>query len=377
MAEHQIVKAEKIAAVAAVSLEESLVVPAVFRREGIEQFKGAKGDAINVKVEGVLPYRTYGWRNDRSTEIQFDEYAEKTVQVKFGDDIYSGVKLTDEQNDFDLNGWAKLAAKQTEAIGRGLEDKAVTYLKGAPYEVELKLDSTNLKSSLIRARAVMNRLRVPAGQRVILCGTDVEAALLEDEKLNLASNVGEAEAATQLREATLGRRYGFNFVVAQELDPGTAVAMVDSAFIFATGAPSVPQSVPFGASASYNGVAIRWIRDYDTKITSDRSLFNTYQGFRHVSDMLIGKDDQSGQAFVSQYEHFVRAIKLNLDGADVLPDPDGDDEKATELGNITGLWAVSDATKSADEATVPATTVKNPDGSTATVTGGKKARDEA
>jgi hypothetical protein len=132
---HQVVKPEKIAAAAATLLEQSLVVPAVFRREGIEQFKGAKNDTINVKVEGVLPFRTYGWRNDRSTEIQFDEYAEKTVAVTFGDDIYSAVMLTDEQNDFDLQGWAKLVSKQTDAIARGLEYKAVDYLRAAPYEI--------------------------------------------------------------------------------------------------------------------------------------------------------------------------------------------------------------------------------------------------
>lgn len=361
MAEHNIVKAEKIAAVAAVSLEETLVVPAVFRREGIEQFKGAKNDTINVKVEGVLPYRTYGWRADRSQDVQFDEYAERTVSVKFGDDIYSGVKLTDEQNTMDLDGWAKLASKQTEALGRGLEAKAVDYLSNAPYEVELKLDSSNLKSGLIRARATMNRLRVPAGARVVLVGTNVEAALLEDEKLNLASNVGDAEAVSQLREATLGRRYGFNFVVASELDPNTAIAMVDSAFIFATGAPSVPQSVPFGATASHNGVALRWIRDYDSLKFQDRSIFNTYQGFRHVEDTLVGTD-AVGQSFISDYEHFVRAIKLNLDGADVLPDPDGDDAKSAELGNITGLWAVSDSTPAADDNVTPATTVKDSKG---------------
>ena len=54
----------------------------MFRREGIDQYKGAADDTINVVVEGVLPYRTYGWRNDRSTEIVFDEYKERKVAVE-------------------------------------------------------------------------------------------------------------------------------------------------------------------------------------------------------------------------------------------------------------------------------------------------------
>lgn len=339
MAEHVIVKPEKIAQAAAVALDEQVVIPSVFRREGIEQFRGAKNDTVNVKVEGVLPYRTYGWRNDRSTEIQFDEYEERTVAITFGDDLYNAVRLTDEQNEMDLDGWAKLAVKQTEAIGRGMNDKCTDALTGAPYEVELGLNSTALRQGLIRIRQVMNQLRVPAQGRFLLVGTDVEAALLEDEKLNLASNVGEAEAVSALREATLGRRYGFNFVVAPDLDPATAVAMVDSAFVVATAAPSVPQSVPFGAMGSANGWQVRWIRQYETRKMQDQSVFNLYFDTRHVDDVLIGRDAVTGQAFVSQYEHFVRAIKVNLDGADVLPDSVNGTDKEKELAAITGLAA--------------------------------------
>ncbi|WP_405056970.1 hypothetical protein OG474_30050 [Kribbella sp. NBC_01505] len=360
--EHDVVKAEKIAATAAVSLEESLVVPNVFYREDVANFKGAKDDTVTVTVEGVLPFRSYGWRADRSQPVVWDDYKERKVAVKFGGDTYSGVRLTDEQKDFDLPGWNKLVTKQTEAVGRGLESKSTDYaVNKAPYEIELKVDSTNLRKSLIRVRAVMNRLRVPAGARTILLGTDFEAAMLEDEKLNLASNVGEAEAVSSLREATIGRRYGFNFVVAQELPPGMAIAMVDSAFVFVTGAASVPNSIPFGANASHKGVSLRWMVDYDMDYKVDRSLVDTYDSYRVVLDTLVGVDAEK-QSYISDYEHFVRAVKLNLDGNDVLPDPDGDDEKMTELGNITGIWGPSNGTPSTDAASVPATTVKDADG---------------
>ena len=338
---HQVVKPEKIAATAAVLLEEQLVVPAVFRREGIDKYKGAKDDTINVVVEGVLPFRTYGWRNDRSTEIVFDEYVERKVPVQFGGDIYNGVKLTDEQNEFDLPGWAKLARKQTEALAAGLEFQATEFVRNAPYAVTLGVDPLALRAGLIRARATLNKLRVPAAGRTILVGTDWESALLEDDKLNLAQNVGEAEAVSALREASLGRRYGFNFVVAQELDPTDAVALVDSAFIFATGAPGVPQSVPFGATASHNGVALRWIRDYDSTRFQDRSIFNTYQGFREVKDVLLGRDAVTGFGYASEYEHFVRAIKLDLGGVDVVPDSDDGPEQA-EFFDITGIGTAVD-----------------------------------
>ncbi|WP_263729967.1 hypothetical protein [Cellulomonas sp. SG140] len=347
---HQIVKPEKIAATAAVLLEQSLTVPAVFQREGIDQYKGAEDDTINVTVEGVLPFRTYGWRNDRSSSIVFDEYKERKVPVTFGGDAYNAVRLTDEQNDFDLKGWTKLARKQTEALAKGLNFEAADYLSKAQYDVVLGVPEYAMRWALIRARAMLNRLQAPGTRRTLLVGTDWESTLLEDEKLNLAQNVGESEAVSALRDASLGRRYGFDIVVAQEIDPTDAFALVDSAFIFANGAPSVPQSVPFGATSSYEGVALRWLRDYETEKMRDRSVFNTYRGFRNVRDVLVGRDPNTKQAFVGDFDHFVRAIKLELTpdkasatAATVVPKVTAGtteaEKRATELATITGVKA--------------------------------------
>lgn len=353
---HSVIKPEKIAATAAVALEQALVVPALFQREGIDQYKGAENDTINVVVEGVLPFRTYNWRSGEPGRpdagnrqaIQFDEYAEKTVAVSFGGNIYSAVKLTDEQRDFDLNGWAKLMAKQTEAIGRGLERGAVDTLVNQSYAVTLggSVDADgagsgtavrSLRATLIRARDVLNKFMVPQAGRVLLVGSDWEAALLNDDKLNLAGNVGEQEAVSALREAAIGRRFGFDIVVSQEVPSDAAFALHRSAFIFATGAPSVPQSVT-GGTASANGVAIRWLQDYDAQYLTDRSVVNTYKGFRSVQDQLLGIDSETGQAFVSTHEHFVRAIKLDLDATvDTLPTGAVAGDAADELARITGV----------------------------------------
>ncbi|AGM12033.1 major capsid protein [Streptomyces phage Godpower] len=355
---HSVIKPEKIAATAAVALEQALVVPALFQREGIDQYKGAENDTINVKVEGVLPFRTYDWRSGQvgtpnanggvRKAIEFDEYTEKTVAVSFGGNIYSAVALTDEQRDFDLNGWAKLVSKQTEAIARGLERGAVDKLLAQNYAVTLggavDLDGAgagtevrSLRSTLIRARDVLNKFMVPKEGRILLVGSDWEVALLEDEKLNLAGNVGEAEAVAALREATIGRRYGFDIVVSQEVPADAAFALHRSAFIFATGAPTLPQSVT-GGTASANGVAVRWLQDYDALHLTDRSVINTYKGYREVKDQLIGIDGVTGQAFVSTHEHFVRAIKLDLDATtDTLPVGAVAGDKADELARITGV----------------------------------------
>jgi hypothetical protein len=329
VAEHVIVKPQKLAATAVGMLELELVIPNLFQKEGIDQFRGAEDDTVSVAVEGVLPFHEYAWRNDRSKPIIFDEYKERKVAVTFDGNVYSAVKVADEQNDFDLPSWAKLLRPQVKAVARGLARRSVNTLTGQAYSVSIGNAETNLRGALIEARRVLNKFTVPGDARYLLGGTDFESALLNDEKLNLAQNVGDAEAQSAVRTATLGERYGSRIVVDQTIPGDTAYAFGGSAFIFLSGAPSVQQSVPFGATTSFEGIALRRVRD--PTYMQDRSVVNTYVGFRSVSDVLVSWDESKNSEVVSTGEHFVRGIKLTLDGASAYPAANG------ELAKITGI----------------------------------------
>ncbi|WJN63186.1 major head protein [Streptomyces phage phiScoe45] len=331
MAEHQIVKPEKLAATAVGMLEQELVIPNLFQKEGIDQFKGADNDTVSVKVEGVLPFHDYAFRNDRSAPIVFDEYKERKIAVTFGGNVYSAVKVTDEQNDFDLDDWGKLLRPQVKAVGRGLQRRAVSTLLGQDYAVTIGGAEANLRGAIIEARRVLNKFNVPDDQRYLLVGSDFESALLSDEKLNLAQNVGDSEAESALQTATITNRFGFKIVVDQTIPSDAAFAFAGSAFVFLSGAPSVPQSVPYGATQSFEGIALRWVRDYDPTYMQDRSVVNTYAGFRAVTDVLLGWDEAANKEVVSLGEHFVRGIKLTLGGTSEYPDA------ASEIAKITGL----------------------------------------
>ncbi|GGK13204.1 hypothetical protein GCM10010124_02200 [Pilimelia terevasa] len=331
MPEHQIVKPQKLAATAVGMLEQELVVPNLFQKQGIDQFKGAENDTISVPVEGVLPFHDYAWRNDRSKPIEFDEYKERKIPVTFGGNVYSAVKVTDEQNDFDLKNWAKLLNPQVKAVARGLGRRAVKTLTSQTYNVVIGQAARNLRGAIIEARRVVNKFNVPDEQRYLLVGSDFEAALLGDDKLNLAQNVGDAEAQSALRNALIADRWGFRIVVDKTIPSDAAYAMVTSAFIFLSGAPAVPQSIAFGATQSHESIALRWVRDYDPAYMHDRSVVNTYAGFRTVKDPLVGWDEAKNSEIVSEGEHFVRAIKLTLGGTSTYPPKD------SELAKITGI----------------------------------------
>ncbi|MGW2419768.1 hypothetical protein ACWC0C_11030 [Streptomyces sp. NPDC001709] len=333
-AQHQVVKPQKLVNTAVGMLEQELIIPNLFQKQGVDQFKGAENDTISMKVEGILPFHDYAWRNDRSNPIVFDEYSERTIAVTFGGNVYSAVKLTDEQNDFDIDNWSKLLRPQSKAVARGLQRRAVNLLTGQTYNATIGNAQQNLRGALIEARRVLNAFHAPKEGRYLLVGTEFESALLNDDKLNLAQNVGDSEAESALRTASIGDRMGFRIVVDQTIPADTAYAFASSAFIFLSGAPSVPQSVPYGATTSFENIALRWVRDYDPLYMQDRSVVNTYAGFRSVTDVLVGWDQANEKEIVSTQEHFVRGIKLQLDGKSDYP------AAGSELATITG---VSDA----------------------------------
>lgn len=326
--EHSVVKPQKIVDLGTGMLEDELIIPNLFQKEGVDNFVGTENDTYNVKVEGVLPFHDYEFRSGSATSstpgvrqaVTFDLYEERTYPVKFQGRVFNGVAVTDEQADFDLARWGKLLGPQVKAISRGLQRRAVNTLVGQDYAVTIGDAAADLKGSLIEARRVLNKFNVPREGRYLVIGTDVESLILSDEKLTLTANVVDARAESALAEASIGRLYGFSVVVDQTVPSDEAFAFAGNGFIFLNAAPSIPASKSGdGATQSLEGVSMRWLQDYDSDHFVDRSICDTYVGFREVVDVLVGWNPTAEKEVVSAKEHFVRGINLKLDGASVYP----------------------------------------------------------
>lgn len=344
MALNSEVKPQKLAAVAAEMVEQTLTIPQLFQRQGFDQFKGAENDTVYIRVPGILPAHDIAdFRAERTSSITFDAYSERKISLTLSGNTYQATKLQDEQKDWDFMQWSRTVAIQAGGVARRLNAKALTELKTAPYlaTVAGAKSGRSLRSSLIELRRIANAFRMPMEGRTLVMGTAVEAAILGDDKMVLAQNVGESIAEGALREAFVGRIFGMNLITAQELPADKAYLIVPSAFILATAAPAVPQSIKFGATATagangVGGTALRWVMDYDPTVLAERSVVNTYNGVRHVTDVFEGVDGSGnpngaivdGSGTVGEF--FIRGVAFDVDAtADVLPD-------ATANGNASG-----------------------------------------
>ena len=355
--EHEVVKMQGIADLAVGLVEQDMVLAKSITHEGIEKFKGKEGDKVVYRVPGRLPARDYEWRT-RNNPIQFDVYKEATTDITFSGRKYSAVEVTDEQVDFDLGNWSALINAQAAAVGRGLNSAAVNTVVNAPYEFTVGLggNETELRRAILWMRNTMNKLRVPTEGRMLVAGTDVETELLQDEKLVTASLTSEARAEDALANATIGRIYGFTVIVDQTIPADEMYAFVPSGFVLHTAAPAIPQSIAVGATASYEGFSLRWLRDYDISFVKDRSLVDTYVGANHVKDLYIPARLKDGTSFDPSLltEHFVRGVKLTMSGASSVPTAAaGKDIWADILGPEATVTEANKPIKAFAPATVP------------------------
>ncbi|MEV7925313.1 P22 phage major capsid protein family protein [Kitasatospora sp. NPDC088779] len=302
---NQFLKAETIAATALGLLERELVLANLVWNNAGFDFTGAKNDSVTIRIPAVLDAREQEWRANAPADIVLDSLTESSIDVKLNKDIYSAVQVTDEELTLDIKDFgSQVLAPQVNAVARAIDNGVAALVEGATYTNTITIDPKDPWSGVIDARAVLNRQNVDFKDRTLLVGSDVETNILKSDRLSKVDQSGDDSA---LRDATVGKLAGFNVVTSNAIDPTTAYAFVPSAFVLATRAPAIPGGVAFGASQSYNGLSMRWIKDYDSNKLRDRSIVNIYAGFNVMTDPLrTGKPADKGKTAL------LRAVKLTL-----------------------------------------------------------------
>lgn len=304
---HTFLKPEVIVNTALGMLVDELLLARLVTRKAGADFVGAKDDTINMKISAILDAREYGWRNNRSSPIVTDDLTELSIPVTLSKDPYSAVSVTDEQLTLDISDFgSEVLLPQIVAVATKLDSYVGTLMSsGTDYATTLTVDEDTddlLDDLVIPARKALNLANVPSRDRVLVLGADVEAWAL---KHDLLKKVNESGSSSVLRNAVIGELYGFKVVGnVNNIDADAAYAFHPSAYVFANMAPAVPTGVSAGASASHEGFALRWIRDYDAMYLRDRSVVSSFAGTASIED-----ERDSSHALTTKN---CRAIKIDF-----------------------------------------------------------------
>ncbi len=280
MAANTFYTADQAARNALAVLRYNLVLPRLVYRDLEAGFVQGAGQTVNVRNPiSAGTARTYSQtQRDAATEIVLDNLTESTVPVTLDTQVYKAIKLTDEDLTFNISDFTNQVLKpQVESVADGVELPLVTEIEAIGVEagVEFTADYDNLLATIAGARAVLNDRKVPMVGRVLLVGSAVASALLQLDALRDASQSGSTGT---LRDAVIGQIYGFTVVESFSIDADIAVAFERHAFALVVRPPVAPRGAVRSASASGDGLAMRWLQDYDPRFLQDRSVVSTFVG---------------------------------------------------------------------------------------------------
>ncbi|OKH95418.1 hypothetical protein [Streptomyces uncialis] len=160
-----------------------------------------------------------------------------------------------------------------------------------------------LRTALVDARMAMNLANVPASERYLIAGPEVEAILLKDPEFVAVDYSGDTSA---LRRAVVGRIYGFDIVVHNSF--GLEMYLFHkSAMLLVSACPAIPMGAVNGSIQNINGIATRMLVDYDYNLKADTIGLDTMYGLATVKE-----DPEYSVRGVGLGETFLRGLKVSI-----------------------------------------------------------------
>lgn len=255
------------------------VLPRTVRSDFSTEFVAGRGQTVNVKGPITATGRTYTAANRAARDaIVFDDVTETWVPVTMEDQVYSAVRLPDDFATFDLVSLEQqVLVPQAEAVVDQLVAPLATEMNAVvdPGLPTLLADGSNALAVLIAARQELNDRKVPMSDRFVAVSPSAEAAFLSVDQLQ---KVNESGSDGVLREATIGRLFGFTIVADPNITDGMGVAYHRDAFAHVTRPSRPPEGAAKSAAVAQDGFALRWLQHYNPTQLEDQSVVDTFVG---------------------------------------------------------------------------------------------------
>lgn len=277
--------AKRISATGVSLLTRTLVLPMTVTRVPGEEFAGSNGDTITIRVPQPSAARTQA---TPGAAITYDDLDEVAVDVTLSH-LYHATKVTDEDMSLSLESFAEqVTAKQVSAVATGAEDEIATAMNAVAADASIAANGSDIEAQVLAAREDLGVSNVPAGDRWLAVSPQVATFMLALDKF---SKVNESGSDSALRDAIIGRIYGFTVVESNALTAGTALAYHQSSFAFGNRTPVAPRGAGDSSTAAEGGVGLRQIFQYDTNVLSDASVISTFGGASLVDANRVFKLD--------------------------------------------------------------------------------------
>jgi hypothetical protein len=255
-----------------------------------DEFSGGNGDTITVRVPQPAAARTQA---SAGSALTADALNEVPVDVTLSHK-YHLHNVTDQELTYEIEDFARqITLPQVQAVALGVEDSLASVINALSGEgAAVNWDSTPTeaddKDTILDAREFLGAADCPPEDRFLACAPDLISRLLKYDFLTDASQANSDDA---LRNAVIGRMFGFNIIESNALDAGESIAYHRSGLVMAVRAPLAPRGATSSSSASAQGIGMRQVFQYDASVASDQSLVSAFVGAAAVYEDSTGTDN--------------------------------------------------------------------------------------
>lgn len=229
-----------IAREALMVLRNNAVMSNLVHRDYSSEFVGGVGDTISIRKPTTFEAKEF------SSEIEIQDATESSVPVKMDKHLDVSFAVTSKQMTLDIKDFSyQLLTPAMQAF----QDKIDRYLIALQAQVANRVAHSAgdiAPADIIAARKMLTDSATPLADRRLVIGSTAEADLLNNEKFTSAEKVGDN--GTALREASLGRKYGFDIYVDQNVGKINGGAITFTGTLAVDGAVSGSTSVTIDAT---------------------------------------------------------------------------------------------------------------------------------
>lgn len=269
---------EIIAKEALMVLRNNAVMANLVHRDYSDEFVAGVGDTITIRKPATFSAKEFGG------EIEVQDANETGVPVVMDKHLDVSFAVTAKELTMDI---ADFSAQFLIPAMQAFQDKIDTYLLAEAAKATNKHTATeNIQSDVVDTRAFLTKNAAPLADRRFVYSTEVETDLLKTDLFVSAEKVGDA--GTALREASLGRKYGMDFYVDQNVDAAGigGVAFHKNAFALVTRPLALPLGNENASIVNYDGFGLRVVRAYDINTKKDTISIDMVCGVKTLDGKL-------------------------------------------------------------------------------------------
>lgn len=254
-----------IAREALMLLRNNAVMANLVHRDYSDEFVAGVGDTITIRKPATFQAKEF------EEKIELQDATEGSATVTMDKLIDVSFAVTSEQLTLDIEDFSRqLIVPAMQAFADKIDKYLIALEKDITENRVAHADGPIAPADIIAARKMLGDSAAPLSGRSLVLGTAAEADLLSTELFVSAEKVGDN--GTALREASLGRKFGFDTYVDQNISKNTytpAIAFHKNAFAFVTRPLALPKGAKEAAIVNYDGFGLRVVYDYDINTKQD------------------------------------------------------------------------------------------------------------